>query len=71
MNLTDIRSSDLDQRRFWRVCASVVISVALFGVLIALLRYLHDKAMSQRKEREKHERLITGPANRRLDKNPV
>ena len=71
MNLTDIRNSEMDQRGFWHFCASIVISIALLGMLIAMLRYMHNKAASRKKEREKSERLITGPANKRLDRNPV
>ena len=71
MNLTDIRDSDLDQRGFWHFCASVVVSIASFCVIVALLRYTHDKVTSQKKERENRERLVTGPANRRLDRDIV
>lgn len=71
MNLIDIRDSELDQRRFWQCFASIFVSIATFCVLVALLRYMHDKAMSQRKAREKSKRLVMGPANRRLDRNPV
>ncbi|KAL8784323.1 MAG: hypothetical protein Q9213_004032 [Squamulea squamosa] len=71
MNLTDIRQSSWAQHDFWRVCASIVITIALFSTIITILHMAWQKQQSCRRESARGDRLFTGPANDRLDTETV
>ncbi|KAL8727730.1 MAG: hypothetical protein Q9166_005843 [cf. Caloplaca sp. 2 TL-2023] len=71
MNLTDIRNSKWEQHHFWHMCASAVVTIALFCTVVTLLNMAWQKQQSLRKEHERKEHLVTGPANVKLDRIPV
>ena len=71
MNLTDVRDSTWDQRRFWHFCGGIVVLIAALCACIALLRYLLDKRELRKAKKEKNKKLSLGPANRRLERYSV
>jgi len=40
MNFEDIRESKWNQGDFWRFCGSVILAIALLGILSVIVRYL-------------------------------
>lgn len=71
MNLEDIRLSSWVQHDFWRVCASIVVTLALSCTVITVLYMAWQKQQSLRREYVKGAQLFTGPANDRLDDHAV
>lgn len=67
MNLSDISETKLDQRAFWRICGSVVVALAVFSALTALLRLALQAKRSLAEEPRKKKPLMTGPVNDKLD----
>lgn len=67
MNISDVRTTTRDQHDFWHICASAVLTIALFSAVAVVLRLVWHARRSLRNEAQKRDGFLMGPVNTRLD----